>query len=313
MRTVRRERRAQSIVPTMISLLFLVAYSSALSFGQTPASAPALTASEGPNSESGQTLAAFLQMPSYAIAVSNGIPPQLRIERDGEPMIEVPLVAALATPDAEETLSQISFVLHKEEDGSAELIAIATSNLWKARRFVWHFLPERVEFQQFAEGHGKLGRCHFFSSGVSQRWSNGTAPGHRWETTLYADRYFSPSPNHANQFEFNIAMPQILGFNVGRMPDSEEDFRPERMTGLFAPPPLFLAFHQDKSWMGIGLGAKPGDYQFPALEYSGARYAGASFYVDYMGYMSIDGEFASPTMAITFAYNPMDAIQKYTA
>ena len=27
-----------------------------------------------------------------------------------------------------------------------------------------------------------------------------------------ADRYWSPSPNHANQWEFSIAEPQTLGF-----------------------------------------------------------------------------------------------------
>ncbi len=148
---------------------------------------------------------------------------------------------------------------------------------------------------------------------MSNRWDKGSTDGRSWAATVYADRYFSPSPNHANQFEFNIAMPQILGFSVGRESQSEEDFRPERMTGLFAPPPLFLAFHMDKTWTGIGIGAAPGDYQFPAFEYTGARYAGASFFVDYMGYKSIDGDFASPVLAITFAYDPLDALAGYTA
>jgi hypothetical protein len=33
-----------------------------------------------------------------------------------------------------------------------------------------------------------------------------------WNSTLMADRYWSPSPNHANQWEFSIAEPQTLGF-----------------------------------------------------------------------------------------------------
>jgi hypothetical protein len=84
-------------------------------------------------------------------------------------------------------------------------------------------------------------------------------------------------------FEFSIAMPQLLGFSKNRFPDSDQDFRPERMTGIFSPSPLFLAFRLDNTWTGIGIGTKPGEYQFPAFEYTGSRYAGASFFVDYMG------------------------------
>ena len=107
-------------------------------------------------------------------------------------------------------------------------------------------------------------------------------------------------------------MPQTLGFAAGRYPDSEADFRPERMTGIFAPPPLFLAFHTSGAWAGIGIGTKPGQYRFPAFEYTGSRYAGASFFVDYMGYATIDGEFASPVLAVHFGKDPLDVLARYT-
>jgi hypothetical protein len=55
------------------------------------------------------------------------------------------------------------------------------------------------------------------------------------------------------------------------------------MTGIFSPSPLFLAFHLDNTWTGIGIGTKPGEYQFPAFEYTGSRYAGVLSFVDYMG------------------------------
>jgi Glycosyl hydrolases family 31 len=250
--------------------------------------------------------------PNYSVLVQPGNPPRLTVERGQEPVFELPIVAGLASPTQEEHLSNIAFSLR--QIGSLwELNATAQSNLWTSRRFQWRFFPDRVEFQQFATGHGKLGRAYFLSNGVSNRWDKGTTEGHEWDATIYADRYFAPNPNHANQFEFNIAMPQILGFSIAREPQSEADFRPERMTGIFAPPPLFLAFHLDRTWTGIGIGATPGDYQFPAFEYTGSRYAGASFFVDYMGYRSIDGDFASPVLALTFAYNPLDALASYTA
>lgn len=255
--------------------------------------------------------AKFVDLPQYSVAVEAGNPPRLRIERDGQAVFVVPVVAGLASSSQQEHLSGVEYALTKT-GGTYELNAKATSDLWTGRRFEWRFFPDHIEFQQFATGHGKLGRSYFLSNGVSNRWDNGTTAGFSWDAAINADRYFAPNPNHANQYEFDIAMPQIMGFSVGRQPDSEDDFRPERMTGLFAPPPLFLAFHMDKTWTGIGIGAKPGDYQFPALEYTGLRYAGASFFVDYMGYRAIDGEFASPVLAINFAYDPLDALTGYT-
>ena len=85
------------------------------------------------------------------------------------------------------------------------------------------------------------------------------------------------------------------------------------MAGLFTPPPLFFAFHLNGTWTGVGIGTKPGDYQFPAFEYSGSRYAGASFYVDYMGYRDASGGFASPVLNFSMAYNPLDVLHDYTS
>ncbi len=256
-------------------------------------------------------------MPQYSVTIvpsdQPGAPPQLRLERDHQTVFLMPMVAGLASPSSEEHLSGITYSLRKAGEDAVELNATAKSSMWTNRRFQWRFFPGHIEFQQFAEGSGKLGRCYFLSNGISGLWDNGTSDGHAWNTAIYADRYFAPNPNHANQFEFDIAMPQILGFSVGREESSAQDFRPERMTGIFAPPPLFLGFHLDKSWTGIGIGAKPGDYQFPALEYSGSRYAGASFYVDYMGYRGVDGGFASPVLDISMTYSPLDALQSYTS
>ena len=254
-----------------------------------------------------------IREPAYSVGISPGEPPRLIIGRDGQTVFEVPVVSGLDSDTEQERLSDIQYSVKQGGDRNYELHATAKSNLWSQRRFRWRFFPDRIEFQQFATGKGKLGRVYFLSNGVSNRWDNGTSPGHSWNAAIDADRYFSPNPNHANQFEFTIAMPQTVGFSNGSKSGSDADFRPERITGIFAPPPLFLAFRLEKTWAGIGIGAKPGEYLFPALEYSGSRYAGASFYVDYLGYKTIDGEFASPVMAFTFAYGPLDALSAYTS
>lgn len=254
----------------------------------------------------------LIRQAAYSVLIEPGTPPRIQIARDHEAVFDVPVVAGLSSSTNEEKLSSVQYSLHDKGGGVWQLQATAASSLWTGRRFEWLFLPDRIEFRQFASGKGALGRSYFLSNGVSNRWDSGTTGGRAWDTTIWADRYFSPNPNHANQFEFNIAMPQTVGFSDGTKSGSDADFRPERITGIFAPPPLFLAFHLDKTWTGIGIGARPGDYRFPALEYTGSRYAGASFYVDYLGYTAIDGEFASPALTFTFAYDPLDALAAYT-
>jgi Glycosyl hydrolases family 31 len=253
-----------------------------------------------------------IRMPLYSAIVEPGEPPRLTIERDNEAVFEVPIISGLSSDTQPEKLSAIQYSTRRREDGIYELNATATSTLWSNRRFEWIFFIDHIEFQQFASGHGKLGRNYFLSNGVSDRWGSGSTGGRAWDTSIDADRYFTPNPNHANQFEFNIAVPQTVGFSDGNKSGSEVDFRPERITGIFAPPPLFMAFHLNKTWTGFGIGTRPGEYQFPALEYTGSRYAGASFYVDYLGYRAIDGEFTSPVLSFTFAYDPLDALASYT-
>jgi hypothetical protein len=265
------------------------------------------------NAQASDTRIQTISMPQYSATIEAGSPPQIKIAHEHEIVFQSPLVSGLAAPSSQEVLTDIQYAL-KPVAGSGYIVdVVAKSSLWTQRRFAWRLFPDHIEFQQFANGKGKLGRCYFFSNGISNRWDNGTSPGHDWNTTIYADRYFSPSPNHANQSAFAIAMPQTLGFSNGRNEGSDEDFRPERITGLFAPPPLFLAFHLNGGWTSIAIGAKPGEYLFPAFEYSGSRYAGASFYVNYMGYRAMDGEFESPVLAVHFGYDPLDMLGAYTA
>lgn len=270
------------------------------------------SASSFMNAQSSEAGIQTISMPQYSVTIEPGNPPQIKIAHDHQIVFQSPLVAGLATTASEEVLTDIHLTLKPRIDFVYTLEVVAKSSLWRGRHFTWHFFPDHIEFQQFASGQGKLGRCYFLSNGISSRWDNGTTSGHLWNTTIYADRYFSPSPNHANQSTFTIAVPQTLGFSNGKKEGSDEDFRPERINGLFAPPPLFFAFHLSGTWTSIAIGTKPGEYQFPAFEYSGSRYAGASFYVNYMGYRNVEREFASPVLAMHFGFDPLDTLGSYT-
>ncbi len=257
---------------------------------------------------SAQTLS--IQRHNYSVEVIDGDVPALAIRNGDQLVLKLPAVSGLSTPDSEEKLTDIKLKNAATlPNGDERWEATAQSNIWANRKFVWMFRKDHIEFQQFATGSKLLERCYFFSNGISAPWANGTSPGVSANSTIYAARYFSPQPNHADQYYFSIAMPQ----SVGVMPERPDPngFHPEFMTGLFAPPPLFMAFDKGGTWTSIGLGDKPGSYQFNGLEYSGSRYAGASFWVNYAGYRSASDGFASPTIALHFGFNEYDALSQY--
>jgi hypothetical protein len=263
-------------------------------------------------------------LPAYRVRLLEktelGQVPALQVYLREKLLFRFPVVAGLASATQQEHLSNIQFTaraLTTEKSGAQyEIVATAASSLWTRREFHWRLYSDHLEFDQTAWGDGKLGRCYFFSNGRPGRWDKGLSDGAAWNSTVMPDRYWSPSPNHANQWEFSIAAPQILGFGDHSREGSEEDFRPAQMINLFSPPPLMLAFHRDAEWASVGIGAPPGQYRFPALEYSGSRYAGAAWWVDYLGYQSIrstpGGEFHSPVAAVHFAQSALGALSNYT-
>jgi hypothetical protein len=260
-------------------------------------------------------------LPAYRVRLLEktelGPVPALEVYRNQQLIFRFPLVSGLNSATAKEHLSRIQFHVRAGQRGAAwEIVVTAASSVWTRREFHWRLYPDHLEFDQSAWGNDKVGRCYFFSNGRPGRWDQGESDGAAWNSTLMADRYWAPSPNHANQWEFSIAEPQSLGFGSEAREGSEEDFRPAEMSGLFSPPPLMLAFHRGGEWASVGVGTQPGDYRFPALEYSGSRYAGAAWWVDYLGYQTVKnvpgGEFHSPVAAIHFAWSALDALDHYT-
>jgi len=251
-----------------------------------------------------------IEMPRYAARILEGTPPSFEIIREGEPVFRLPVVSGLTTGDKQEVLSNIRLSgMESLAAGGFRLKATADSSLWRDRGFEWSFYPDRIEFQHFATGNAPIERCFFFSNGISERWANGSSPGVASNTTIFADRYFSPAPNHADEYYHTIAVPQ----SVGVLSETGEpgQYLPEWMTGLFAPPPLFLSFAKGATWTSVGLGVEPGRYLFNSLEYTGSRYAGASFFVAYHGYVNASGGFRSPKMAIHFAFDVFDTLRQY--
>ncbi len=251
-----------------------------------------------------------VEMSRYSVRFLEDPVPAFELVREGEPIFRLPVVSGLSAAGKPEVLSGIRLgELESLSGGGYRLKVAADSSLWRDRRFEWGFYPDRIEFQHFASGNLPIDRCFFFSNGVSERWTNGSSPGVAANTTIFAERYFSPAPNHADEFYHRIAVPQSVGV-MAETPEPDQ-YLPESMTGLFAPPPLFLSFGKGTSWTSIGLGEVPGRYLFNGLEYTGSRYAGASFFVAYHGYVSAAEGFRSPKIAIHFGYDEFDTLRQY--
>jgi hypothetical protein len=251
-----------------------------------------------------------IEMSRYSARLLDGTPPAIEVTREGEPVFRLPMISGLTTADKQEVLSNVKLgEVETAAGGGYRLTATADSSLWQSRRFEWSFYPDRIEFQHFATGSLPIERCFFFSNGVSERWANGTSPGVASNATIFAGRYFSPAPNHANEYYHTIAVPQSVGV-LSETPESGQ-YLPEWMTGLFAPPPLFLSFSSGSLWTGVGLGEQPGRYLFNSLEYTGSRYAGASFFVAYHGYVNAAAGFRSPKIALHFGYDEFDTLRQY--
>jgi hypothetical protein len=314
----RQNARTKIALDALFALVFGTAALLCAAQGAVPASAQ--VASFAPQRE-GEFQASF---PAYRVRLRAktelGPVPAMEVYRNEQLIFRFPLVSGLDSASGREHLSAIQYQVRSlagsASDARYEVVATATSSLWTKREFHWRLYSGHIEFDQSAWGEGKLGRCYFFSSGRPGRWDKGLSDGPAWNSTVMADRYWSPSPNHANQWEFSIGEPQLLGFGGDARKGSEEDFRPARMADLFSPPPLMLAFHRNGEWASVGVGTQPGQYRFPAFEYSGSRYAGAAWWVDYLGYQTIgnrpDSRFQSPVAAVHFAYSALDTLERYT-
>ena len=253
----------------------------------------------------------LLTTPSYSVRYRNTTPvPTFDIFQEGRRVFLLPAVSGLGALNSDEHLTAVTPGQVKNTAADRYSLEItAQSSIWQDRIFRWTFFADHIEFAHLAKGPSRLGRCYFLSNGISAPWANGTSPGVAANTTIFAEDYFSPAVNLADQHYFTIAQPQSVG--IAPADPAPTGYHPVDWTGDFAPPPLFLSFHKANAWISVGIGAQPGSYLFNSLEYTGSRYAGASFYVDYLGYNSAADGFSSPVMALHFGYDEYDTLKSF--
>ncbi|MDD3410512.1 MAG: hypothetical protein PHY12_06850, partial [Eubacteriales bacterium] len=245
------------------------------------------------------------------LCLSEG-PMRVELAFDGREMAELALVSVLDTPDEKERLTDVAIQRLDEEGDALTLLLTARSSLWQSRRFEWRFEQGRVTYRHFASGDAPLGRCFFFSNGQPGIYDPGdSVGGYHANASFLTPVYHTFNPNLANVTEFDISQPGFAGVGRSEAVRHADYVNIERHNGIFSPGPLCFAFRHADAVMGLGLGCKPGAYQFNGLEYSGCMKYAASFHVQYLGYTRVSGGYESPEIALTFGYSPFECLTRY--
>jgi len=248
----------------------------------------------------------------YTVLICRDKPHKFKLRVGSANMFDIPFIASLTTTKSDtETISDIQYGELEVCDNCIKVIHTAKSSIWESRQFHWEFREDSIEFFHTAKGHGDIERCFFFSTGISETYNNGTSMGFEYNTISYAKKIFNPKPNLGNVHYYDISTPQSLGIR-GETP-MPSSFAPAQWgDGLFCPPLMCLCFGSYDNWAGIGIGDVPGRYRFNSLEYSGSRFAGCSFHVNYFGYTKAEGMFESPKAIIAFGEGEYATLEKYT-
>jgi hypothetical protein len=245
----------------------------------------------------------------YEAHIVAGPEPTIHVYREGWRLMRLPAVSGLAGADAAETLHDIQMDAPAQTGEAIRLTLTAGSSLWGGRRFVWEFHADSITYRHEAMGPVRPGRCYFFANGPAGR--KGPALPGATGAVVEAHTTYSPAANLSDEFRRTVAVPQSLGI-FPETPYPAEGFIADRVAEIFAPPMLCLAFGAGDRWMGVGLGAKPGEYRFNGFEYVPAGNK-AQFFVNYMGYSEFADGFVSPTIALRFGYDPHEVLEQYAA
>lgn len=230
---------------------------------------------------------------------------------DGREIAELAMVSTLDGQNKKEKLTEVRIAAVDREGETLRVELTAQSNVWESRRFVWVFEQERATYRHYAQGKGDLGRCYFFSSGRPGLYDAGDSDGYHTNAAFLTPYYHTFNSNLANVTDFDISQPGFVGVGRSECVGRADYINMERYYGIFSPAPLCFAFYHEQACMGLGIGAKPGDYRFNGLEYSGCLKYASCFYVQYMGYTHVDGCFESPEAVLNFDYAPFGCLKRY--
>lgn len=176
-------------------------------------------------------------------------------------------------------------VLKRSEEkmaGGIRYIWRTCSNLWTKKEYVLEATENSARFFVRAEGKGRVDRIRFFE-GKAQYEAAG---------------YLLPVANHAD-YARNLRMITEPG-SIG--------------LGYFTPPcyvyPFYMA--EAKGWLGVGLAARAGQYNFDEFQYVNANGDACGFELPLHGQTEIDGVWESQSLLFVTGDDAYDVVRHYS-
>lgn len=157
------------------------------------------------------------------------------------------------------------------------------SNLWAKKEYVLEVEKNSARFFVRVEGKGKVDTLRFFDTRAKYE----------------ASGYLMPVANHADYYR-NLRM-------------STESGAIE--LGYFTPPCYVYPFYMEDcgGWLGVGLAAKKGRYNFHQFVYQNDNQNGCGFEVPLYGQTTVDGIWESQSLIFVTGRDAYDVVHAYAA
>ena len=202
----------------------------------------------------------------------------------GETWLECPAMIAVdanGEKDSDERYLPMMSYEQKTEEGKTIHIWRTQSNLWTKKEYVLEEAENAARFFVRVEGRGKVDALRFF--GCHARYE--------------AAEYLLPMANHAD-YSLNLRMitePGVIEL------------------GYFTPPCYVYPLHIAgcAGWLGVGLAARAGQYNFHQFLYQNENQNRCGFEVPLYGQTTVDGAWESQSLLFVTGEDAYDVVRAY--
>ncbi|HZC73108.1 MAG TPA: hypothetical protein VE442_20610 [Jatrophihabitans sp.] len=229
-------------------------------------------------------------------------------DADGRAWSRLSMLASVHRVDVLDESYDLGELQVTERDDAVEVSLTCACSAWAAKTVLLRCLPDRLEYAVRVTGVGTLANVQLL--GGRALLPSGACGVFRSSTEFAS--VFDPTPTEPIQVVRSAATAATLGV-VG-------DASPGRLHGIFAPPPLCLAFGRATpgdptavpggDWLSIGVVAGVDQLRFTEMRYA-PEDDGFLLELDYDGHTSVHGEFRTPTLVLRPAADPWQALATY--
>ena len=206
------------------------------------------------------------------------------VSAHGETWLECPAMIAVdanGEKDSDERYLPMMSYEQKTEEGKTIHIWRTQSNLWTKKEYVLEEAENAARFFVRVEGRGKVDALRFF--GCHARYE--------------AAEYLLPMANHAD-YSRNLRMitePGVIEL------------------GYFTPPCYAYPFHMAgcAGWLGVGLAARAGQYNFHQFLYQNENQNRCGFEVPLYSQTAVDGAWESQSLLFVTGEDAYDVVRAY--